>query len=217
MIEHNEAFPFLEARAGVGAKMCLTDPPYLIGAISAGDKGSKGGQWADLLNASFWYSHWLRLAWATLAEDGFLFVFTNWRTSPVLFKAASDAGLQVTNKVIWDKCWIGPGSPRQFRGTYEEIFVMAKPDAVIENRSTSDIFRCKWSATNCKTTDHPAEKPVELIEAILGACCKTGDLVLDPFAGSGTTGVACQRLGLRFEGCDSNQKWAELAAARLSS
>jgi site-specific DNA-methyltransferase (adenine-specific) len=62
---------------------------------------------------------------------------------------------------------------------------------------------------------HPTQKPLALLERVLAASSTEGDLVLDPFAGSGTTGVAALRAGCRFLGIEREADYVELAARRL--
>jgi len=72
-------------------------------------------------------------------------------------------------------------------------------------------------AGNMKTTEHPAEKPVDLMAHLLHLVCPHGGKVVDPFCGSGTTGVAAARLGLDFIGIEREQKWVEVARARIAA
>lgn len=62
---------------------------------------------------------------------------------------------------------------------------------------------------------HPTQKPVELLERIVLASTNPGDLILDPFMGSGTTGVAALKHGRRFVGIDMESQYVELAEKRL--
>jgi site-specific DNA-methyltransferase (adenine-specific) len=62
---------------------------------------------------------------------------------------------------------------------------------------------------------HPTQKPVALLERVLAASAAPGDLVLDPFSGSGTTGVAALRTGCRFLGLERDPVYVDLAARRL--
>jgi site-specific DNA-methyltransferase (adenine-specific) len=62
---------------------------------------------------------------------------------------------------------------------------------------------------------HPTQKPIALLERVLAASAAPGDLVLDPFSGSGTTGVAALRAGCRFLGVERDAGYVELAARRL--
>ena len=62
---------------------------------------------------------------------------------------------------------------------------------------------------------HPTQKPLRLLSRIIEASSNPGDLILDPFLGSGTTAVAALSLGRRFIGCDNNRDYIDLAKARL--
>ena len=62
---------------------------------------------------------------------------------------------------------------------------------------------------------HPTQKPVELIKRILLASTKEGDVVLDPFCGSSSTGVACEELKRKYIGIDINREYLELSLKRL--
>lgn len=66
-----------------------------------------------------------------------------------------------------------------------------------------------------KKNEHPAKKPVELIKRFVRVSSKNGDVVLDPFMGSGTTGVACKELGREFVGCEQDKKYFELASVAV--
>jgi len=79
----------------------------------------------------------------------------------------------------------------------------------------SDIFRVKHQGT--RTWRHPCELPVPLMERILLMASDAGDLVIDPFFGSGTTAVACKRMGRRFAGCEMSDEYRNVAATRVES
>lgn len=64
---------------------------------------------------------------------------------------------------------------------------------------------------------HPTQKPVGVMQWVLGLATKPDDIILDPFAGSGTTGVACLRLGRRFIGIEREAKYAAVARERLAA
>jgi site-specific DNA-methyltransferase (adenine-specific) len=65
--------------------------------------------------------------------------------------------------------------------------------------------------------NHPTQKPLELLKRLIALCTLEGDLVLDPFCGSGTTGVACVLLGRNFIGIDLDQSYLDLTAKRIES
>ncbi len=195
----------------------ITDPPYMIGAISTGNPKSKGGSWVDLMNASYWYGAWMSEAWRVLKPGGFMVIFTNWRSVPMLLKACSDKYIPASSLACWDKDWIGTAGPSQLRPTYEMILFCAKDGAKIINRSRSDVFRYKWNAYHSGQSGHPAQKPVPLLKEIVELVTKPDGLVFDPFTGSGTTGIAAVQAGRRFVGIEGDEERHKEARERLLS
>ena len=194
----------------------VTDPPYMIGARSIGDPKSKAGAWGDLMNASFWYGEWMGECWRVLKDGGYMAIFMNWRSLPMFLKAASGKMIPATSLAVWDKEWIGPAGPSQLRGRYELILFCGKQGAKIANRSQPDLFFHKWMAGNMGETGHPAEKPVALLREILELITNPGALILDPFCGSASTGIAAIETGRHFLGIEIDEKWHALSEQRLA-
>ena len=193
----------------------ITDPPYLIGAVSVGNAKSKSGTFEDMDNSAFWFSAWFKECSRVLKDTGYLVVLGNWRSIPVLTMALARAKMPATSCLIWDKQWIGPAGKSQLRGRYEIALLSARPKAIIKDRSVPDIFGCKWQAGHTKTTPHPAEKPVALMEHLIAHTTPDGGVVVDPFMGSGTTGVAALNLGRTFIGIEKNHEWVAVAKNRI--
>ena len=112
----------------------ITDPPYMIGSLSAGNIGTKTGTWADMMNGSLWFAAWYRLAWDMLRDDGCFWTFLNWRSVPVCMKAANDARFGFVSLAVWDKVWIGPGGSQGLRPSYEMVALAGKPGFAIPDR-----------------------------------------------------------------------------------
>lgn len=191
--------------------LVVADPPYMINTTSAG--AGKLNPWADLTNGAFWFAELYRLCRRKLHPSGALWTFLNWRTIPTAQKAAFDADWQIESLLVWDKEWIGPGGLRGLRPSYELVALMAQPGFAISDRGIPDIKRCKWAGQ--KPTGHPAEKPAELVEWLISI--SGGEIVLDPFLGSGTSGVACSRLGKRFIGIELDPRHFEAACERIQA
>jgi DNA modification methylase len=195
--------------------MVCTDPPYVIGAVSSGALGSKSGGWQDMMNSAAWFTSWYREVDRMLKRNGSFWSFLNWRTLPVVMRAAVDAGLPITSLAVWDKEWIGPGGVQGLRPSYELIALLAQPDFAVPNRGVADVFRHKVGSF--KPNGHPAEKPVPIVRRVMEvAAVPPGGLVVDPFMGSGTAAVAARDLGLQFVGIEAEEKWCEVAASRLA-
>lgn len=199
----------------------VTDPPYGINTKSDGT--GKLNPWADLCNSAYWYAEWLRQCRSKLARTdpsghGCLWTFLNWRSLVTFQKASCDVGWPIESLLVWDKQWIGPGGSRGLRPSYELCALFCEGGFSLEHRGLPDIQRWKWSSI--KPNGHPAEKPIEgltwLVEhSTPNASAQT--VVLDPFMGSGTTGVACANLGRKFIGIEIEPKYFDIACERIAA
>jgi site-specific DNA-methyltransferase (adenine-specific) len=214
-IYHGDALDVLPELVAGSARLVVTDPPYVIGAVSAGNIGAKSGGWADMMNSAMWFTAWYRMCDRLLQHTGALWTFCNWRSLPVVMKAAIDAGLPVTSLAVWDKEWIGPGGQQGLRPSYELIALLAKAGFAIPDRGVADVLRHKTGGY--KPDGHPAQKPESLVRRVIQTSgLAPGDLVIDPFLGSGTTALAARSVGLRCIGVEAEERWCELAARRLA-
>jgi hypothetical protein len=162
-----------------------------------------------------WFASWYRQADRALRHSGSFWTFLNWRTVPVVMRAAADAGVPIGSLAVWDKEWMGPGGTAGLRPSYEMVALLARPGYTVPNRGVPDVFRHKVSGH--KPNGHPAEKPVGIIRRVLEVAePPPGGLVLDPFTGSGTTLLAARELGLRAIGIEAEEKWCEVTASRLA-
>lgn len=192
--------------------LVVTDPPYSFGLASTAQEGKAGG-WGDLMNSASFYAIWLReCKRLTANSQGAAWVFNSWRSFPILARAAFEAQWPIESLMVWDKEWIGPGGPKGLRPSYELAALFAHAEFTIEDRGIPDIWRCKWGSI--KPSGHPAEKPQSLIERIIRE--SDGDLILDPFMGSGTTLAAAKTLSLKAIGIEAEERWCEIAAKRLA-
>ena len=194
-------------------ELVVTDPPYVIGAVSAGNMASKSGGWADMMNSSSWFSSWYRIVDGLLKHDGAMWSFLNWRTLPVVMRAAVDAQMPVTSMLVWDKQWIGPGGVQGLRPSYELVALLAKPGFAIADRGLPDVWQHKVGSY--KESGHPAEKPEQLVRRLI-TTSGPGGVVLDPFLGSGTTAVAAKNAGWSAIGIEAEERYCEIAAKRLA-
>jgi site-specific DNA-methyltransferase (adenine-specific) len=169
---------------------------------------SRIGEWT---NAAVWFAAWMRQAWDTLPESGSMWICGNWRTMPVIMCAADSFGVSLSSVVVWDKDWIGVGPLSGLRQRYELVFQLGRPDFAIENRSEPDIWCVPWASA--RPSGHESEKPVQLLQRAVEL--SGGQTFLDPFMGSGTTGVACANLGRRFIGIEIEPRYFDIACERI--
>ena len=190
--------------------LVVTDPPYNFTTASAGC--GKLSPWPDLCNAAHWFTTWIGATLKILKYDGAMWEFCNWRSIPTVMKAVFDAQSQIESLLVWDKEWIGPGGMSGLRPSYELVALIRNQNFTIGDRGIPDIKRSKWSSI--KPSGHPAEKPYKLLEWLIEI--SGGDLILDPFLGSGTTAVAAKQLGRKFIGIEIEEKYCEIAKQRLA-
>lgn len=197
-LHFGDCLEYLEtARAG-DFRVVIADPPYSINTKSDGQ--GKINPWGDRVNAAFWYREWIGKCRSLMLGRGCLWSFLNWRSFATFQKVADDLGWPIESVLVWDKDWIGPGGHRGLRPSYEMVALWAGENWAIKDRGLADVQTFPWSAH--KPNGHPAEKPVDLIRWLIEISTEPGDVVLDPFMGSGTTGVAAVQSGRGFIGCE---------------
>ncbi len=123
--------------------------------------------------------------------------------------------------VVWDKGPMGMG--HHYRRSYETILVAQKPGAPCkwydDTKKIENIIRPGYKGIRKiipSKDQHPTEKAIKLMEHFILLHSQPGDLILDPFLGSGTTAVACKQLGRRFIGIEINPEYCKIAEQRLA-
>jgi len=185
----------------------VTDPPYAIPTIVAtGRETTRSVGDLSIPEAAFrvafdqWDTH--------LSDQGRAFVFCDGTSYPVIFRASFGRFLQAL--LVWNKMQIGMG--REFRKSHELILHAWKKGTPIFSDGVGRADILSFAPVDDKVRVHPAEKPISLIIELLRVC---GETILDPFMGSGTTGVACANLGRKFTGIEIEPKYFDIACRRI--
>jgi site-specific DNA-methyltransferase (adenine-specific) len=118
------------------------------------------------------------------------------------------AGFRFWKPLVWDKCSIGMGY--HYRARYEFILFFEKGKRRLNDLGIADVISVPRIRNG-----YPAEKPADVAEVLIGQSSQPGDVVADPFMGSGSVGVAAVRTGRRFIGNDLNPEAVRIAAQRL--
>ncbi len=121
---------------------------------------------------------------------------------------AERAGFKFWKPLVWDKRTIGMGY--HYRARYELILFFEKGKRRLNDLGVADVITAPRIHRG-----YPAEKPPEVAEVLIRQSTQPGDLVIDPFMGSASVGVAALRLGRRFLGNDLNADAVRLTASRL--
>lgn len=186
----------------------VTDPPHAI-PMTVMEGRTICRNIGDLSIVEAGLNTYFEEAYRIVNDCGRIFICCDAISYPVLFRVLY--GKWYTSLLIWDKGYIG--SEREFGKSHELIIYGRKPDSPIflNGRSRSDVLRV--DPIRDKRL-HPAEKPIELIKQFIEM---SGDLILDPFCGSGTTLVAAKMLGRRYIGIDTEKKYCDIAEERLKN
>lgn len=121
---------------------------------------------------------------------------------------AERVGFRFWKPLVWDKCTIGMGY--HYRARYEFILFFEKGKRKLNDLGVPDVMTIPRIRGG-----YPAEKPAEVAEILIRQSSAPGEVVADPFMGSGSVGVAAGRLGRRFLGNDINPEAVRIAAGRL--
>jgi site-specific DNA-methyltransferase (adenine-specific) len=122
-------------------------------------------------------------------------------------------GLQFFHSLIWDKR--NPGLGQRYRRQHEMIMVAHRQGGRIRWNDDDRLVPNILSLMPPREREHPNEKPLEIIAQLVDTHSNRGDAILDPFMGSGTTGVACAKLGRKFIGIEIEPKYFDIACRRI--
>lgn len=219
------------------ARLIFTDPPYNIGI----DYGQ--GKKADLLPPGeymAWVRRWLELCRDCLTEDGSLWVMIGDEYAAEYCIELKRLGLTVRSWIKWYETF-GVNCANKFNRTSRHIFYTVKNSrnfifnaepvtrpsdrqtkyadkrAVDGGKIWDDVWQIPRLTGTCdeRIPDFPTQLPLDLVEPIVLCASMPGDLVVDPFSGSGTTGAAALKTGRKYVGIEKNEKFVDLSEMRL--
>jgi DNA modification methylase len=219
---------------GKRAQMVFTDPPYNV-QIAGNVSGLGKARHREFAMASGEmskreFTNFLRRALTHLADfsiDGSIhFICMDWRHIRELADAADDAYSELKNICVWSKSNAGMGS--LYRSAHEFIFVYKNGRAKHINnvelgrfgRSRTNIWEYAGMSSFGKDREnslagHPTPKPLALVSDAVLDCSKRGGIILDAFAGSGTTLLAAEKTGRRGYGLELDPHYADLIIKRF--
>lgn len=208
--------------ASVG--MVLTDPPFSSGGQFRGDRviqtGSKYGAAAladfagdnrDQRSFLLWSTLWLAECHRVAVPGSICAVFIDWRQLPTMTDALQAGGWVWRGVSAWHKPNARPQLGRPWQDCEFICWGTAGPRVIVGETGPKLMSVCPPTTHRV----HQTEKPVTLLREWV-KLCPAGDLVLDPFAGSGAVGLAALLEGRRFLGMEISQHFATLASERLA-
>lgn len=190
---HNISILDAEDKIPNGIKLLLTDPPYGMGfksnrrVISEKDSGIDGDESID--EAVSLLDKTLALIYGKMQGNSFAFVFTGWRHEPE-FRAVFEKYFTLRNSIIWVKPNHGTGDLQgSFAPKHERILFGVKGNPKLKYRLPDVLSGSKIE------TEHPTSKPIDLLIELINVCTEEGDMIIEPFAGHGSTILAALKTG----------------------
>jgi len=223
----------------------FADPPYnlqLKGALRRPDDSlvdavdDHWDQFSDFAAYDAFTREWLLECRRVLRKDGTLWVIGSYHNVFRLGTAVQDLGFWILNDIVWRKANPMPNfRGRRFTNAHETLIWAAHgPESryrfnYAATKALNDDLqmRSDWYFPLCTGAErlrgldglklHPTQKPEALLHRIIVACTTPGEVVLDPFLGTGTTAAVAKRLGRRFIGIEREEAYAAAARARIAA
>ena len=217
--------------------MIFSDPPYFLsnnGITCSGGKmvSVNKGKWDKALSIKEKHEfnkHWIKECYRVLKDNGTIWISGTLHNIYSIGMALEEEGFKIINNITWQKTNPPPNIACKAFTHSTETILWAKKDLkkskytfnynlmkeLNDNKQMKDV----WTTSLTKPSEkkqgkHPTQKPLEILNRIILASTKENDLILDPFCGSSTTGIAAVKLNRRYIGIDNEKEYLDLSIRR---
>ncbi len=216
-LEQQDALEWLAGLPDTSVDLIVTDPPY-----ESLEKHRAKGTTTRLKHSKASSNDWFEIfpnvrfaalfsqLYRVLRNDRHFYLVCDAETMFVAKPLAEQAGFKFWKPIVWDKKRIGMGY--HYRARYEFILFFEKGKRRLNDLGIADILEFPRLTG---PQFYPTEKPVDLLKILISQSSQEGEVVIDPFMGSGSTGVAAQQLARQFSGCDLSSNSLDIARSRL--
>ena len=234
---HGDALTLLKKIPNKSIDMIFADPPYFLsgeGISCSGGKmvSVKKGDWdekIDICKKHKFNKKWIKLCYDILKDDGTIWISGTMHNIYSIGMALEEEGFKIINNITWRKLNHPPNiSCRAFVHSTETILWAKKDIKKAKHKFNYSLMRQLnggkqmkdvWETSLTKPSEkkcgkHPTQKPMELLERIILSSTDEGDLILDPFNGSGTTGIVAKKLNRNYIGIDKEKEYLDLTIKR---
>ena len=223
-------------KLGKSCDVIFADPPYFLSKgysskINGEWKNFEKGEWdrvTSLDKINEFNRDWLSACRNILKDDGTIWVSGTYHNIFSVATCLVELGFKVLNIIVWQKSDAKPTLSRNYFNFTTEYIVWARKNEKVTHffncdlmeqinggARMTDVWRIPFiSSWEMKLGKHPTQKPLRLLYRIILASTREGDTILDPFAGSCTTGIAANLLGRKFIGIDQSQEFLDYGIRR---
>lgn len=236
---YNNTFNALNLFKSKTFDMIFADPPYFLsnnGITCSGGKmvSVNKGAWDTALSVTEKHEFnkkWINECYRVLKDNGTIWISGTLHNIYSIGMALEEAGFKIINNITWQKTNPPPNLACKTFTHSTETILWAKKD-LKKNKYTFNYNLMKelngnkqmkdvWTTSLTKPSEkkhgkHPTQKPLELLEKIILASTKENNLILDPFCGSSTTGVAAAKLNRKYIGIDNEKEYLDLSIRRYA-
>jgi DNA modification methylase len=181
----------------------LTDPPYLVNYRDRDGRTIQNDAKAE------WLKPAMKEAYRVLKHNRVAIMFYGWTKVDAFFGAWKEAGFQPVGHIVFRKTY--SSKSRFFSYRHEQAYLLAKGRPPLPKQPLADVMDMPYSGNKL----HPTQKPVEALAPLVRSFTLPGELVLDPFAGSGSSCAAALLTGRRYVGIELDAEYFHQASARL--
>jgi site-specific DNA-methyltransferase (adenine-specific) len=217
MVTQLDAVAWLRSLDDASVDLIITDPPYEslekhrnIGTTTRLKQSkASSNQWFQIFPNDRFEELLIEL-YRVLKRDRHFYLFCDAETMFVVKPIAEAVGFKFWKPLVWDKQKIGMGY--HYRARYEFILFFEKGKRKLKNLAIPDILECPRVFRG-----YPSEKPIAIADCLIQQSAELGEVVIDPFMGSGSTGVAALQNNRLFLGNDICAEAIEISTQRLTT
>ena len=234
---YNDIFKVIKKFEDKSIDMIFADPPYFLSGNGITCSGGKmvsvnKGEWDKALTIKEKHKFnkkWIKECYRILKDNGTIWISGTLHNIYSIGMALEEEGFKIINNITWQKTNPPPNLACKTFTHSTETILWARKDLknvkytfnytlmkeINNNKQMKDV----WTTSLTKPSEkkcgkHPTQKPLEILDRIILASTKEGDLILDPFCGSSTTGISAVGLNRRYIGIDNEKKYIELSIRR---
>jgi adenine-specific DNA-methyltransferase len=200
---HGDCVEIMRGMQPGSVDFVITDPPYITRYCDRSGRSVANDDNRRWLKPAFAQMHRL------LKSAAFCISFYGWNKADLFIDAWRSAGFRIGGHLVFRKRY--HSSTRFLRYQHEQAYLLVKGEPAAPAQPIPDVIEFPYTGNKL----HPTQKPLVALKPLIEAFCPAGGIVLDPFAGSGSSLVAAQRLGRQFIGIELDAQHHRTATARL--